>query len=313
MRVLLIGIISFFTLPILGQDHLLQNPLNSIAQINPALISRGGNIIETTYNSQWEDYSGGYRTFYMSYVQRLPRKFNVGINTVFDRAGNTISHNNFGLVGSYELPLSRRSKLSFGAEIAFFQRRLHFENLTFGDMIDPQVGFIAPTSENLNPSINGVDLNAGLAYIIRDRLKLGYALFHVSEPNQNFTNNESKLPQKHVISILYQYKPHLYTEVVPSIYHVSQFQGGFSVSQTGVIVNYLFLGVGVGTQHFFSPTEIMGVNLHANLNLKPLRLRYTYQKAVNALAPASTHEIGLAVRFNYNYRSGLKYTGTPAF
>ena len=52
-----------------------------------------------------------------------------------------------------------------GFEASFRMIQLDWSNLTFGDMIDPQLGFIYPTAEDINnnaSSISFPDFSAGL-------------------------------------------------------------------------------------------------------------------------------------------------------
>ena len=75
---------------------------------------------------------------------------------------------------------------------------LDWDNLTFGDMIDPVYGFIYPTKENQNgnnaTTKSFPDFSAGfLGY--SENLFFGFSAHHLTQPNQGFIS-ESALPTK---------------------------------------------------------------------------------------------------------------------
>jgi type IX secretion system PorP/SprF family membrane protein len=72
-----------------------------------------------------------------------------------------------------------------------------WSELTFGDMIAPQYGFVYPTQEDIDDnatSVNFPDFSAGLlAY--SENFFFGFAAHHLTQPNQGFIS-ESELPVK---------------------------------------------------------------------------------------------------------------------
>ena len=76
-----------------------------------------------------------------------------------------------------------------GFEASYRMIQLDWTNLTFGDMIDPQFGFIYPTAENQNgnnpTSRNFPDFSTGLLGY-SENFFFGFAAHHLTQPNQGF-------------------------------------------------------------------------------------------------------------------------------
>ena len=65
---------------------------------------------------------------------------------------------------------------------------LNWDNLTFGDMIDPKYGFIYNTQENIanNPSYKQFpDFSTGFVGYT-ENFYFGFAAHHLTQPNQGF-------------------------------------------------------------------------------------------------------------------------------
>ena len=84
-----------------------------------------------------------------------------------------------------------------GFEASYRMITLNWEDFTFGDMIDPQFGFIYPTNEDIAnyPTTKGIpDFSTGfLAYT--NNFFAGFAAHHLTQPNDGFIS-ESELPTK---------------------------------------------------------------------------------------------------------------------
>ena len=173
----------------LGQDpqfsQFYANPLYT----NPAFA--GSEIcprIVTNYRNQWSALPGGFTTYSVSadqYVKFL--KGGLGLQVYQDNAGNgTIKTFNAALSYAYTIRLNNQVGLKFGAEAAYWQKSLEWDQLTFGDMIDERYGFVYTTNEPFGDSkVNAPDFSAGLLLYSKDWY-IGGAVHHLAEPVESF-------------------------------------------------------------------------------------------------------------------------------
>ena len=74
---------------------------------------------------------------------------------------------------------------------------LDWGDLKFGDMIDPQYGFIYPTNEDINnnpTTVSFPDFSFGMLGYSKNFFA-GFSAHHLTQPNQGFIS-ESELPTK---------------------------------------------------------------------------------------------------------------------
>lgn len=173
------------------------NPL----YLNPAFA--GSNRcprIAMNYRNQWPALTGTFVTSTASYDQHV-EALGGGLGVLFmsDRAGEaTLTTTNISAMYAYQLNISREWTLRFGMQGTYAQKRLDWEKLTFGDMIDPRYGFIYQTQE-VRPDLNKSfwDFSSGIvAY--SSRYYGGIAVHHLTEPQEFYIRAApgSRLPMK---------------------------------------------------------------------------------------------------------------------
>jgi len=174
---------------VLGQDpqfsQFYANPLYT----NPAFA--GSEIcprIVLNYRNQWSALPGGFTTYSVSadqYVKFL--KGGLGLQVYQDNAGNgTIKTFNASLSYAYTIKLNNQVGLKFGAEAAYWQKSLEWDQLTFGDMIDERYGFIYTTNEPFGDSkVNAPDFSAGMLLYSKNWY-VGGAVHHLAQPVESF-------------------------------------------------------------------------------------------------------------------------------
>ena len=84
-----------------------------------------------------------------------------------DKAGEgTLATTNISGMYAYQLNVNRKFSMRFGLQATYVQKRLDWDKLTFGDMIDPRYGYVYATQETRpNESKSFADFSAGvLAY-----------------------------------------------------------------------------------------------------------------------------------------------------
>jgi type IX secretion system PorP/SprF family membrane protein len=152
------------------------------------------------YRNQWPALTGTFVTFSASYDQQIDQiSSGLGVLVLTDNAGEgTLNTTRVSGVYSYQLTVNRDFSVRFGLESTYVQRKLDWDKLTFGDMIDPRYGFIYPTTEvHPNTTKSFPDFSAGiLAY--SSHAYGGVAVDHLTEPEESFIKPApgSTLPMK---------------------------------------------------------------------------------------------------------------------
>ncbi|MBV6461771.1 MAG: hypothetical protein HJHJAOHD_01903 [Flavobacteriales bacterium] len=203
LKVILIALTSCFltTSEVWAQDpeftQFYANPL----YLNPAM---AGTIrcprVNLNYRNQWPGISGNFVTYSASYDQHVDALAGgLGLHVLTDRAGTgTLTTTHVSGMYSYHLPVNRRFSMKFGLQAMWGQKKVDWDKLTFGDMIDPRRGFVYTSQEipRAQPG-NFVDFSAGiLGY--SERYFAGFAVHHLTQPNETVIQNPTtKLPRKY--------------------------------------------------------------------------------------------------------------------
>ena len=150
------------------------------------------------YRNQWPALTGTFETINASYDQHVEGiGGGLGLLISHDQAGKgTLNTTNISAMYSYQQTISPRFSMKFGFQATYFQKSLDWDKLTFGDMIDPRRGFIYTTNDvPRGGSIGNADFSAGiLGY--SDIFFVGFAVNHLTEPNESLIVGTSKLPMK---------------------------------------------------------------------------------------------------------------------
>lgn len=170
--------------------------------LNPAFAgSAGGPRVALNWRYQWPSAAGGdFRTYSASYDQHFDGiGGGIGAQVMYDRAGEgQLATTTAMLAYSYYLKVNEVLSVKAGLQVGIFQRSLDPEALKFPDQIHPRLGFIYETGENIaNTAIGPYPDFAAGAIAYTDRYYGGFAVHHITEPNQSFLGNEnSVLPRK---------------------------------------------------------------------------------------------------------------------
>src|SRR5258705_11450238 len=145
MKKLLLGIFVCVSLSSLAQDpeftQFYANPL----YLNPAFAgSTRCPRISLNYRNQWPALSGTFVTYSASYDQFVEALGGgIGLLVLNDKAGEgTLTTSNISAVYAYQLNVTREFSVRFGMQGTYVQKKVDWDKLTFGDMIDPRYGFI---------------------------------------------------------------------------------------------------------------------------------------------------------------------------
>jgi type IX secretion system PorP/SprF family membrane protein len=171
-----------------AQDPIFSQYYATPLQINPAFAgSAFAPRFGIAYRTQWQGFSGAYRTYAVFYEQRL-NKLNsgVGFHLEGDDAGNGIfKTNRFSAHYSYRLMINKKTGVKIGVEAGAFQSRLNWDKLIFPDQIDAIGGISEPTFE-IRPdqlTVTRLDLSSGLL-IFGENFWAGFAMKHLNTPNE---------------------------------------------------------------------------------------------------------------------------------
>ena len=189
----------FNTLELKAQDpeftQFYANPL----YLNPAFAgSMRCPRLAMNYRNQWPAINRAYVTYSASYDQHVDAiGGGLGVLVVNDVAGNgTLNTTNVSMIYSYFLPVTKDFSIKAGIQGTFAQKRLDFARLTFGDMIDPKMGFSNMSREDPNAgrTVSNVNFSAGILGYSK-LFFIGGSAHHLLNANEGFIGN-SALPMK---------------------------------------------------------------------------------------------------------------------
>ncbi len=305
-----------FMLVILTKNSFSQDPAFSQfyanpLYLNPALAgSAYAPRLILNYRNQWPKLDNNFVTYNASYDQYIPNissSFGVLFNS--DRAGgDLLTTTSFSGIYSYSLPVSRQSYLNFGLQASYFQKKLNWDALQFGDEIDPVRGFVYRSSEPqpANTSLSYVDFSAGMAYSYADLFFAGVAVNHLTQPNESwYGDNTSKLDMKitlhagGIIDLEQRARGRRATEAAtlsPNILY--QQQGNFKQLNVGVYFNKYPFVVGGWFRHNIENADAFIFLL--GFQYDSFSIGYSYDVTVSKLKDASggAHELSLRFQFS---------------
>jgi type IX secretion system PorP/SprF family membrane protein len=224
-----------------AQDfHLTQYDAFSL-YLNPALT---GNYlgdswdyrVYSVYRTQWKTLPNKpYSTYGIGYDMPYKR-FGIGGYLLDNRSGsmnfNTL---NFQLSGSYNITDPKKSPhlLTVGLQSGLFYKTFNFNNVLFENQYDNSTGQlnsnIASGEAFQKTSRVNFDANMGVFYKYKDaNVKyspyVGFSVFHLNMPKENFTGNSSRLPMRFNLQVGSDFKLNDTWKVTPMILYMNQAQ-----------------------------------------------------------------------------------------
>ncbi len=276
------------------------NPALTGAPICPRLIAN--------YRNQWPSVENAFITYNASYDQYVEFLHGgVGLLFTADRAGGgNLNTTMISLLYTYKFNITSRIYASAGVQVGYYQRRLVWENLLFEDMIDPQSGFVLPTSEKQpDQSRVGVpDFSAGIFIGYEDIIYGGLSVSHLTQPNIGFySDNTSQLYMKitvHAGSVINLRKGGDYDEdkefsISPNILYQQQFK--YHQLNVGFYLTFDPIIGGLWFRHNFENAD--AVIPFVGIHYKNLRVGYSYDITLSNLKGASggAHEVSASWQF----------------
>lgn len=307
-------IVALFSLFLMTRTATAQDPEFSQFYANPLYLNpalAGINIcprIIANYRNQWPSIDNAFVAYNASYDQYFDFLHGgVGVLFTTDRAaGGNLNTTMIGLMYAYKFNITAHLQASAAVKVNYYQRSLKWQNLTFEDMIDPQSGFVLPTSEKQpdNTSVGVPDFSAGIFLAYDDLIYGGIAVDHLSQPKIGFyTDNSTQLYMKytvHIGSVINLKKGGSLDEdrefsISPNILYQQQFN--FHQLNVGLYLTIdPFVG-GLWYRHNFENADaiIPMIGFH----WKNLRVGYSYDYSVSKLQGASggAHEVSASWQF----------------
>ncbi|MCX6291431.1 MAG: type IX secretion system membrane protein PorP/SprF [Bacteroidetes bacterium] len=272
--------------------------------------------LNLNYRNQWPALTGTFVTYSASYDQHFDAiSGGLGLLVLNDKAGEgTLTTTDVSFIYSYQMNVNREFSIRAGLQGTYKQKKVDWDKLTFGDMIDPRYGFIYPTSEIRPETTKSFwDFSAGvLAY--SSNIYGGFAVNHMTQPEESFIHPApgSKLPMKltaHVGALIpLSGRRNEETYISPNVLY--QLQRDFQQLNIGIYVAKPPLVGGLWYRNKDSFIALIG------LQQGMFKFGYSYDLTVSKLANASagSHELSFSTVFPCHPRKKrFRAVKCPAF
>lgn len=306
-----------FSLNVQAQDPEFTQFYAAPLYLNPAFAgSARCPRVAINYRNQWPALAKTYITYAASYDQHIDAlSGGLGLVIMNDKAGEgTVSTTNVSAIYSYQLNLSRTFSIKAGLQATYVQKKVDWDKLTFGDMIDPRYGFVYQTQEvRPNETKSFADFSAGIL-LYSSKIYGGVAVNHLTQPDEAFiVQGGSQLPMKitgHVGAMLpiggssnYRYKQDRDegTFISPNVLYVQQ--GAFNQINLGVYVLHSPIVGGLWYRGSFNAYNsfISSDSFIALIGIQKgiFKFGYSYDITISKLsnATAGSHELSLGLQF----------------
>jgi type IX secretion system PorP/SprF family membrane protein len=274
------------------------NPL----YLNPAFAGTGKcPRVNMNYRNQWPGLTGTFVTHSASYDQHVDAiSGGVGLIVTNDKAGEgTLNTTTASGIYSYQLPINRNTSLKVGAQATYMQKRVDWEKLTFGDMIDPRRGFIYGTNETpIREAVNVVDFSAG-GLLFSQVYYVGAAIHHLTEPNEALIKSgSSPLPRKYTFhggAVIPLDGRNGESSISPNLLYMRQ--QDFQQLLTGLYANKGPMVGGIWYRHAFSNPDAMILLFGVQQDI--FKFGYSYDITISKLGMRTygAHEFSFGLQF----------------
>lgn len=304
--------ISAITANSFAQDYSFLLPQAAPMTINPAAAGMAtGSTLRMNYMNHWPQMSGNYVTSLLALDHRSDSSsFGFGLLLSNDRVGSAMSTNSAEFMVSTGKKFDETTRLLFGAGLALHRKTLDWSQLTFGDMIDPRMGYIYETEETPARGFTDfISLDVGALFEYH-RLRLGASAWHLNEPNESLLVGVSRLPMRIQGQASYDFQiaqcaedsTQALIEISPSVLYSQQ--GQFQRTRLGLDVNVLDrYFVGIFHNEIATWSNLTGVN--AGIQFGTIRIDYAFVKSSSGLTPVggTAHNMILSIALGKNVKT----------
>ncbi len=291
-----------------AQDFIFSQFYANPLYLNPALA--GAAIcprINFAFRDQWPAASGTFINFSASYDQHIDAlSGGIGAFVAADKHGafTTVMGS---LMYAYQFKITRQLYARAALKASFISNQLNFNDLTFGDMIDPQYGFIHGTQAEAPNSDNKIYPDFGVGAVIYGKNFYGGLAFdHLTQPSEGFYG-VSKLPMKitvHAGALFNVQADRRRTSplglkspiISPNI--IFQHMQTFNYMNYGLYLDWLPIVLGAWFRHGFENPD--AVIFLVGFQQSSYKIGYSYDLTVSKLSNSNTggsHEITFSYLF----------------
>lgn len=179
--------------------------------LNPALTgSERGLSMAAIYKNQWRAIPGAFHSTGVALDMQMPRfSSGFGLSLLNDQVSKGLYRSvSVGFSYAYIIKINRNAAIHAGLGVNFLSKMIDGSRLVFGDQIDPFTGFTgnASSASIANEKVNVFDMSVGIVSRFsipmgRNRMhnSLGFAVQHVTAPDESFLNIETKLPRRYTV------------------------------------------------------------------------------------------------------------------
>ena len=301
----------------LAQDPAFSQFYSNPLYLNPAFAGANNGGCPTAnlnYRDQWPGIGRTYVTYSASYDQHIDALGGgLGVIVAQDKSGSgNLNTLHASLLYSYLLEVNRDLIIKAGFEASYRSLNLDWDNLTFGDMIDPTYGFIYQTDEDIVNNADNVsfpDFSAGILGYTKNMF-FGFAAHHLTQPDQGFIS-VSNLPTKYTAHIGGNFPLSRYSNNVTTISpnFLYQKQQDFQQFNYGVYVNRGPIVGGLWTRN--SVKNFDSFILMFGLVQDAFKFGYSYDITVSNLKNSNTlgaHELSFTLFMPCRNKSKLYNT-----
>jgi type IX secretion system PorP/SprF family membrane protein len=294
------------TLTLFSQDPVFTQAYSAGMYLNPALTGeQKGYKASVNYRNQWPSISGNYVTTVIGIQKSFAKNhLGVGLNILGDAAGSgTLNTTGIGLLFSERFGLLNKIEGAWGINASFYQKTVDVSGLTFGNNIDPKLGFTnsSPNDPNFNSTISYFNISCGI--IVKYAFgNTGVVYNNINTPNKSFySGSTSRLPARLTIHNTYYI---LSKSPVWKLSHtiVYNHQADFNAIITYFTAQYKWLKWCAG---YYSSNALIG---GLGIAFPRFNINYTYEYTISKLTNATggSHEIGMSFRFGNKKEYGDK-------
>ncbi|MFM7195647.1 MAG: type IX secretion system membrane protein PorP/SprF [Bacteroidota bacterium] len=170
--------------------------------LNPAFTgsSQQGRV-GMNYRNQWPSIDANFTTV-SAFADAYLEDYNSGVGIILtsDRATQLgLNNTTLGFQYAYQVQLTKKLSFRPGVQVSLTNRSVNFNDLIFGDMIDPSTGNIIPGSsgENLTGTNNRFFPDLGFGGLLYStNAWLGVSASHIIRPDQSLAGGEDRLATK---------------------------------------------------------------------------------------------------------------------
>ena len=326
MRIAIIVLLSFL---MLGSQNASSQDLdyaqfyNNPTYFNPANVGLTlGLKSRLNYKRQWTGLSGDYHSYSFSMdiaERRMPGAGGIGIIANQSLAGKGVLKTNMiGFMPSVRIPISRNTLFQLGALASVVTQQLNWDNLVFGDELDPRWGNVNETSFS-GPAREQViypDFSFGGIFQFQGTNmegSIGVAVHHITTPNQSYFETDSKLARKYVYNLDFIININedegFYTKrqgfkLNPGIMVIHQASLMYYTFGMNVYMSRIYLGIWYKNQsleyaEFSTLTAMVGLNIPFNEESR-MKIMYSYEMNIKSQQnfTGPSHEISLIFEFD---------------